>query len=117
MGYGFIGRRHVESLRGIDGWSIPAVCDCDQVRLDEILALHPETQTYLSYADLLAQADVDAVVISVPNNRHKEIAVAAAQAGKNSLLEKPAAMTVAEFDQIMEAARKPAETGRSVDFE
>lgn len=101
IGYGFIGRRHVESLRGVEGWSVPAVCDTSEDRRKEVRALHPETETYSTHEELLAQADIDAVVISVPNRFHKEVAIAAARAGKDIVLEKPAAMTVAEFDEIM----------------
>ncbi len=101
IGYGFIGRRHVESLRDIDGWFVPAVADTSAARLEEAQTLHPETRVYATHSELLEKEDLDAVVISAPNRFHKEITIAAARAGKDILLEKPAAMTVAEFDEIM----------------
>ncbi len=55
---------------------------------------------------LIARNDIDAVDICVPNNLHKEIAIAAAQAGKMILCEKPLAMNVAEGEEMCQAVEK-----------
>ena len=57
-----------------------------------------------SYAALLADPEIDAVYISLPNSLHCEWAVAAAEAGKHILCEKPMAVTLAEFDRMAAAA-------------
>jgi predicted dehydrogenase len=54
---------------------------------------------------LLARSDVDAVVIATPHTTHLPLALAAAGAGKHVYLEKPMALSVAECDQILAAAR------------
>jgi len=59
---------------------------------------------FKDYRALLESGDVGAVIIATPNNTHKEIAVAAAQAGKAVFLEKPMALSVADCDQILAAA-------------
>jgi len=54
---------------------------------------------------LLARPDVDVVVITTPHSTHRDLAVAAARAGRHVYLEKPMARTVAECDEILDAAR------------
>jgi len=56
--------------------------------------------------ELLARDDVQAVVICIPTGYHPEAAIAAAQAGKHVLCEKPMAMTVAECEQMAEACEQ-----------
>jgi predicted dehydrogenase len=58
-----------------------------------------------SYAELLANPDVDAVYISPPHPMHKEWALAALRAGKHVLCEKPVGMNAAEAEEIIAAAR------------
>lgn len=55
---------------------------------------------------LLGRADVDAVVIATPHSTHRPLAHAAAAAGKHIYLEKPMALSVAECDEILAAARE-----------
>jgi predicted dehydrogenase len=57
------------------------------------------------YADLLRRSDVDAVYIPVPNDGHKRWILAALDAGKHVLCEKPLTMTAADTDEVYAAAR------------
>ncbi len=56
--------------------------------------------------DLLARGDVDAVIIGSETNRHADLCVAAAEAGKSILLQKPMATTMADCDRIVAAAER-----------
>lgn len=62
-------------------------------------------QAYGSYEALLADPEIDAVYISLPNTLHAEWTIAAAKAGKHILCEKPIVQTVADLDAVQQAAR------------
>ncbi len=68
-----------------------------------------KTVTYERYEDLLARADIDAVVIAVPDHAHAMIAIAACKAGKDIYLEKPMTFTIKEGQELRKTVR---ETGR-----
>jgi predicted dehydrogenase len=59
-----------------------------------------------TYQDLLKNDEIDAVLITLPHYLHTELSVAAAEAGKNILCEKPMAPTLEECDTMIRAARK-----------
>ncbi len=109
IGVGRISRGH--DMPGI--WAhaqarITAVCDLDARRVDDAKVLVNDHYTraigkayagvtgYADYRALLANPDIDAVVISTPDHWHAAIAIAAAQAGKDIYLQKPASLTIAE---------------------
>lgn len=105
IGYGFIGRRHVETLKSFEELDCVAVCDINPRRLEEVKELHPEMAVYASAEELFSKEALDGVVISANNNQHKDLALQAAKAGVHILMEKPAAMSVAELDEITEAVK------------
>lgn len=96
---------------------VVAVCDLDSLRLaagkEAIQKFHadagttaPEIATYGDYRELLARKDIDAVVISLPDHHHAEVALAAIYAGKDVYLQKPFTMTHAESVLLRDAIVK-----------
>ncbi len=110
IGYGFIGRRHVDTLKSFEDSDCIAVCDISPKRLQEVKNLYPDMEIYDNADDLLANTEIDGVIISANNNQHKELVIKAARAGKHIICEKPAAMTVSELDEMTEEAEKAGVT-------
>jgi predicted dehydrogenase len=110
IGYGFMGKTHtnayVQAAHFFQSEHKPvlkALC----ARNTEKAKPFAENWGYQSvesdWRDLLRRDDIDAVDICTPNNLHKEIAIAAAKAGKMILCEKPLAMNVAEGEEMCAA--------------
>jgi len=77
-----------------------ALCDIYQPSIDGALKMAPDAKVYRDYRDLLADKNVDAVVIATPLNTHCEIALAAFDAGKDVFCEKSIGFTVEECFRI-----------------
>lgn len=104
IGAGHFGARHAASLAKAGGWRVAAACRQDGDALAQFVAEHGG-RGHRDVAALLADPEVDAVVIASPHHLHEEHAIAAARAGKPILLEKPMAPSVASCDRIIAAAR------------
>lgn len=78
VGYGFIGRRHVATLKSLENVDCVAVCDINPQRLEEVRGIYPEIETYGTIDQLLEESDINGVVISANNNQHKELVIKAA---------------------------------------
>ena len=113
IGYGFMGRTHSNAYNRVSNFFeleyhpvLKAACG----RNAEAVQKFADTWGYESietdWRKLVARDDIDAVDICVPNNLHQEMAIAAAEAGKMILCEKPLAMNVAEGEAMCAAVEK-----------
>lgn len=109
IGAGHFGAAHARALRDVETARLVAACRNDS---DGLSAFTEEFggRGYLDYRELLADQDVDAVVIALPHHLHTEVAIAAADAGKHIMIEKPIAPTVAECRSILAAAARAGVT-------
>lgn len=96
---------HVAGLRDRDDAKIVAVVDPVEERRNEAAAEFG-CQTYDNLGGLLAQDDVDVVVVATPSFMHAPDAIAAFEAGKHVVVEKPMSMNVDEADDMIAAAEK-----------
>lgn len=87
---------------------LAALATSSEEKAAPFAALAPGMKLYLSYDDLLADPNIDAVYVPLPNHLHVEWAVKALEAGKHVLVEKPLAMQASEFDSVI-AARDAAD--------
>jgi phthalate 4,5-cis-dihydrodiol dehydrogenase len=105
IGAGHFGARHAAALAKAGGFRVAASCRQDEAALVAFVSAHGG-RGHRDVAALLADPEVDAVVIASPHHLHEEHAIAAARAGKPVLLEKPMAPTVASCDRITAAAQE-----------
>jgi predicted dehydrogenase len=113
IGYGFMGRAHSNAYTMAGHlFDLPrqpvlkAICARDEGKAKAFADKWGYESVETDWKKLLARQDIDAVDICTPNNLHKEIAIAAAQAGKAILCEKPLAMNVAEGEEMCAAVEK-----------
>ncbi len=113
IGYGFMGRTHSNAYKRVNDFfdleyriKLKAVCGRNEERVKEFAEQWGYESTETDWRALIARDDIDAVDICTPNNFHKEIAIAAAEAGKMVLCEKPLAMDVAEGEEMVAAIEK-----------
>lgn len=111
VGAGIMGRGNALSLSGVPGVEVVACASRSAASAaqlaDEIAdrgSVRPKV--FDDIDDLLASDEVDAVVLTTPDDLHGEMMVKAANAGKHILVEKPLTTSVAEADRAVEAVRR-----------
>ncbi len=102
IGAGLIGQKHLALVHANPDYELVAVCDA-----------HPSGATtaanygvpfYQDYTRLLAEHRLQGVIVATPTNTHVAVAIACAQRGIHTLVEKPIASTVAEASELLAAA-------------
>lgn len=91
VGLGQWGKQILASLSGLPSAQVVAICDSYQPYLAKGLEIAPKASAASDYRRLLDSPDVEAVVIATPSHQHKDIALAAFQAGKHVYCEAPLA--------------------------
>ena len=104
IGYGGQGAWHAQRIISSDVVDLAGIYDISEKRCEA--ARSAGIRVYESRKELLADAAVDIVVCATPNDVHLEIVLDALNAGKNVICEKPAALSVSDFDQMIAAAER-----------
>lgn len=95
---------HLPSLAQLpEQFAVTALCDVSAAVLQAVGEHWRVAKRYRTYQDLVAQDDVDVVLVANPDAYHAEVALAAIAAGKHVLIEKPMCMTLREADAISAA--------------
>ena len=100
-----MGARHVAAYQQHAETEAHVVCDTDAARAEQVAAEHGVPNTTTDYRELLA-ADIDVVSVATPDPFHRDQCVAALEAGKHVLCEKPLALTIEDCEAIVAAADK-----------
>jgi inositol 2-dehydrogenase len=107
VGLGRLGKVYVRDLAGrIPETIVAAVADSDRALADQIAEEFDVPKAYGSAEDLIADRDVDAVVVVSPTHSHREIVIAAARSRKPTFCEKPPALSLAECAAMSDAVNK-----------
>ncbi|MFB8085382.1 Gfo/Idh/MocA family protein [Streptomyces sp. NPDC055992] len=120
VGYAFMGAAHSQGWRTAGHvFDLPlrpvlaAICGRDRTAVEAAAGRHGWAAAETDWRALIARDDVQLVDICTPGDSHAEIALAALEAGKHVLCEKPLANTVAEAEAMTAAAERAAARGRA----
>lgn len=97
IGHGFMGHEHEKMLSKMQGIRLVGFSDTDASQLADVL---PGLKRYASNEELLADTEVNVVLIAAPNKYHHDLVIQAARAGKDIICEKPVALSVTELDEM-----------------
>ncbi|MEZ4638736.1 MAG: Gfo/Idh/MocA family oxidoreductase [Caldilineaceae bacterium] len=103
IGAGNIAKIYLDAFSKIADAQVTVICNRTE-STGRPLAAQANAVWTADFADAVTREDVDAVVIATPSGTHAEIAIAAAQAGKHLLVEKPIDITLPRVDSIIAAA-------------
>ena len=113
IGYGFMGRAHSNAFRKVSNFFdleyrpvLKAVCARDPAKVKAFAGKWGYETFETDWRRLLARDDIDLIDIACPNDMHREIAIAAAKAGKMILCEKPLSMNGPEGMKMVQAVEK-----------
>jgi myo-inositol 2-dehydrogenase/D-chiro-inositol 1-dehydrogenase len=116
IGFGRFGQLHARGIEQTDGATLGAICTASAASAARAAEAYPAARVLREWPALVADPALDVVDVVAPNHLHAEMAIAALEAGKHVLLEKPMATSAADCRRIIEAVEH---TGRllSVGFE
>ncbi|MCB9284130.1 MAG: Gfo/Idh/MocA family oxidoreductase [Lewinellaceae bacterium] len=106
VGLGRITRNFINDLHLVDGCEVTAVASRSLSKAEEFAAEFGVPKFYGAYGDLFADADVDIVYIGTPHHLHAELGIAAMDAGKHVLCEKPMAVNQNQVRQMIGASKR-----------
>jgi predicted dehydrogenase len=110
IGAGAIGLDHLNSLAQAPRATAVAIAENNPARAKEASDRFKIARSYSDYRELLEQADIDAVIIALPNHLHAAAAIEALRARKHVLLEKPLATNARDASKIIDTAAKTRRT-------
>ena len=108
IGCGGIAQTHIRYLTKFPGVQIVCGADINPAALDRMKSAHGVKHVYADYNEMLREvgSEVDAICVATPNGVHASAAIAAAEAGKHVLCEKPMAMNAIQAQAMTDAAHK-----------
>lgn len=106
IGIGGMGRNNTRNLAEL-GENIYALCDVDEDYAAEVFGTYPEAKKYIDFREMLdKETEIDAVIISTPDNNHAAIGIYAMELGKHAYVEKPLTRTIYEARRMAEVAKE-----------
>lgn len=112
VGYGMIGCGviapwHATALKEhVRGARLVACCDVVREKAEQFAARFEIPKVYTDYRELLQDPEIDAVSICTPSGMHSEMVIAASNAGRHAMTEKPMDITLPKIDEMIAVARR-----------
>jgi predicted dehydrogenase len=113
IGYKFMGKAHSQAYRDVNMFFpgtprvvMTAICGRNEEGVKQAQQQFGWAEYETDWSRLVARADIDLIDINAPSDAHKEIAVAAAQAGKHVFCEKPLALNLADAREMLQAVER-----------
>lgn len=106
IGYGYWGPNLVRSFAELPGAQVTAVSDFKLDRLAKVQSRYPTIKVTTNTQDLFADPKIDAIAIATPVSTHYDLALAALQAGKHVLVEKPMTVNSEQAKRLIEEAER-----------
>jgi predicted dehydrogenase len=106
VGLGYWGPNLARTFAGIDGVSLKVLCDMRRSEVERVARHYPTARCETDFARVLADPEVDAVVIATPAATHASMVREAIIAGKHVLVEKPLALSVQDGEYLAELAAR-----------
>ncbi len=105
VGFGGQGHSHSKMIAEVDGISVVGIYDIKPERC-EFAEQKCSIHAYSNYDEMLADENVDIVLVATPNDSHHDLSVAAMRAGKHVICEKPVAMNSAELEDMIAVSKE-----------
>src|SRR5262245_7200890 len=113
IGQGFMGRAHSNAYRQVNHFfetafepRLKVICGRNRAGLEKMAATWGWEEISTDWRSVICRKDIDVIDVATPNSMHAEMAIAAAEAGKMVLCEKPLAVSASEASRMAEAARR-----------
>lgn len=104
IGCGNISSTHADAINSLENAELTACCDINKEK-GETFAAKNHCRFYPDFQELLLAEDIDVVTIATPHYLHKEVSIAALQARKHVICEKPMATNTADAKEIIQVAK------------
>lgn len=101
-----IGSIHIQGYKQCPEAEIVAVCDANLARAQAVADQYGIPNVYADYDEMLKRDDIDAISVCTPNFLHAPMSIAAFEAGKHVICEKPLAMTPEDGEAMVAASKK-----------
>ncbi len=95
---------HLPALASLGEFDVAAVAESDESSRAEALRLAPRARAFADYRDLLAHADIDAVLLALPSHLHASAALAALSYQRHVYIEKPIGISREDIDRLQQSA-------------
>src|SRR3954468_22022288 len=106
VGCGYWGPNLIRNFRSNPNCRLKVMCDMNEERLAHLHGLYPEVECETSFDKVVADPEIDAVVIATAVRLHYPMAKACLLAGKHTMIEKPMASSTAECEELIEIAER-----------